>query len=84
LARVRFEQAGATTCAKFVLWPTAHRFARGHRLRVQVASGAYPRWAANPGTGAPLASAGPRLLQRLQIFHDSARPSALLLPVVDA
>ncbi|GDY32076.1 hypothetical protein GTS_37090 [Gandjariella thermophila] len=33
------------------LWPTAHRFRRGHWIRVQVASGAFPRYARNPGTG---------------------------------
>lgn len=27
------------------LWPTAHRFAPGHRLRVQVSGGAHPRCA---------------------------------------
>jgi putative CocE/NonD family hydrolase len=29
----------------------AHRFSRGHRLRVQVAGGAHPRFARNPGNG---------------------------------
>jgi len=29
----------------------AHRFERGHRIRVQVSSGAFPRYARNPGTG---------------------------------
>ena len=33
------------------LWPTAYRFKRGHRIRVQVSSGAFPRFARNPGTG---------------------------------
>jgi hypothetical protein len=39
------------------LWPTAHRFKRGHRIRVQVSSGAFPRYARNPGTGEPHATA---------------------------
>nr|WP_230299013.1 CocE/NonD family hydrolase C-terminal non-catalytic domain-containing protein [Actinomadura coerulea] len=30
----------------------AHRFAPGHRLRLQVSGGAHPRLARNPGTGA--------------------------------
>ena len=29
----------------------AHRFGRGHRLRLQVAGGAHPRFARNPGNG---------------------------------
>lgn len=35
----------------FPLWPTAHRFAAGHRIRIQVSSGAHPRYARNPGSG---------------------------------
>ena len=39
------------------LWPTAHRFAAGSRIRVQVSSGAHPRFARNPGTGEDRATA---------------------------
>jgi uncharacterized protein len=35
----------------------AHRFGRGHRLRLQVAGGAHPRFARNPGNGQVDASA---------------------------
>ncbi|MFC4020147.1 CocE/NonD family hydrolase [Micromonospora sp. GCM10011542] len=64
------------------LWPTAYRFAAGHRLRVQVAGGAHPRWARNPGTGAPLGAAVTLRAGRRQIMHDPAHPSALLLPII--
>ncbi|WP_375164785.1 CocE/NonD family hydrolase C-terminal non-catalytic domain-containing protein [Arthrobacter sp.] len=33
------------------LWPTAYVFKQGHRIRIQVSSGAFPRFARNPGTG---------------------------------
>ncbi|HKD98404.1 MAG TPA: CocE/NonD family hydrolase [Micromonosporaceae bacterium] len=39
------------------LWPTAYTWLPGHRLRLQVAGGAHPRYARNPGTGEPLGSA---------------------------
>lgn len=66
------------------LWPTGHRFARGHRIRVHVASGAYPKVAANPGTGEPLATAATRMLKaRQEVFHDPDRPSAIILPVAE-
>ena len=39
------------------LWPTAHQFRPGHRIRLQVSSGAHPRYARNPGSGEPLATA---------------------------
>lgn len=41
------------------LWPMAHVFLPGHRIRVQVSGGAHPRWSRNPGTGAALFEAGP-------------------------
>jgi putative CocE/NonD family hydrolase len=42
---------------RITLMPTAHRFRAGHRIRLLVAGGAYPRFARNPGTGEPIATA---------------------------
>ena len=39
------------------LWATAHRFKRGHRVRLIVSSGAHPRWLRNDGTGEPFGTA---------------------------
>ncbi|MET7998673.1 CocE/NonD family hydrolase [Amycolatopsis sp. NPDC005232] len=61
--------------------PTAYRFRRGHRLRVQVAGGAFPRFARNHGTGEPVASAVDGKANRFEIFHDAAHPSRVTLPV---
>jgi predicted acyl esterase len=36
-------------------WSTAYVFAPGHKIRVAISSSNYPRFAANPNTGAPLA-----------------------------
>jgi putative CocE/NonD family hydrolase len=66
------------------MWPTAHRFAAGHRLRVQVSSGAHPRFARHPGTGQSLQEHSPLLAARQRVFHDPQHPSAVFLPVVDA
>jgi predicted acyl esterase len=63
------------------MWPTAYRFAAGHRLRVQVSSGAHPRFARNPGTGRGLHEYSELLPADQQIFHDPEHPSAILLPV---
>ncbi|WP_312874359.1 CocE/NonD family hydrolase [Actinomadura litoris] len=66
------------------LWPAGHRFRRGHRVRVQVASGAYPRVARNPGTGEPIGTATAMLTADQEVLHSPAHPSAVLLPVVPA
>ena len=66
------------------LWPTAYRFQRGHRLRLQVSSGAHPRYARNPGSGEPLAAATTLKAADQAVYHDPAHPSAILLPVKGA
>lgn len=68
----------------FSLWPTAHRFAAGHRIRVQVSSGAHPRYARNPGTGEPLTTATRLVAAHQELFHDPEHPSAVSLSVVRA
>ncbi|WFE66929.1 CocE/NonD family hydrolase [Micromonospora sp. WMMD714] len=66
------------------LWPAAHRFAAGHRLRVQVSGGAHPRYARNPGTGEPLGAAITLRAGVRQILHDPSHLSRLVLPVLPA
>jgi uncharacterized protein len=73
--------ADKVTRATVRLWPTAYRFKRGHRIRVQVSSGAFPRYARNPGSGEPLATATRLLAADQSVYHDPAHPSAVILPV---
>ena len=63
------------------LWPTAHRFRAGHRVRVQVSGGAHPRYVRNTGTDQPLASAVRLVPVEIDVFHSPDRPSAIHLPV---
>ncbi|MFI1213458.1 CocE/NonD family hydrolase [Streptomyces sp. NPDC020802] len=72
--------ADGPQCAAVQLWPTAHRFKRGHRIRVQVSSGAFPRYARNPGTGERPATATRLLTADQTVHHDPAYPSAVILP----
>jgi putative CocE/NonD family hydrolase len=65
----------------FDLWPTAHRFRSGQRLRVQLSSGAHPRYARNPGGGEPLGTATSLCVGDQSIYHDLLHPSAIVLPV---
>jgi uncharacterized protein len=72
--------ADEIACATVRLWPTAYRFKRGHRIRVQVSSGAFPRYARNPGTGEPIATATTLKAADQAVYHDPAHPSAVILP----
>ncbi|WP_250031306.1 CocE/NonD family hydrolase [Paractinoplanes maris] len=65
------------------LFPTAYRFRAGHRLRVQVSGGAFPRYARNMGTDEPFAVATAGRPCRFEIFHDGSRASTITLPVLD-
>ncbi|MGC5033312.1 CocE/NonD family hydrolase [Micromonospora sp. DT229] len=79
----RLPADGSGTVAVTVqMWPVAHRFAVGHRLRLQVSGGAHPRYARNPGTGEPLGAAVTLRGGYREILHDPERPSAVLLPIV--
>jgi putative CocE/NonD family hydrolase len=63
------------------LWPAAHVFRRDHRIRVQVSSGAHPRFARNLGGGEPFGSATTMRMADQAIWHDAEHPSAIVLPV---
>jgi uncharacterized protein len=69
------------TLVRMALSPTASRFGRGHRLRLQVSSGAHPRFARNLGTGAPQVTAAAMEVAHQEVFHDPEHPSAVVLPV---
>ena len=84
IAPGRYEAAADGALAvTFELWPIGHRFAAGHRIRLQVSSGAYPRYLRNPGTGEDPAAAARTKPVDIEILHDTAHPSVLVLPAAD-
>jgi putative CocE/NonD family hydrolase len=66
------------------VWPTAYHFRKGQRIRVQVSSGAHPRFVRNPGSGEPLTSGTKLCVAEQVVYHDPEHPSAILLPVLSA
>ncbi len=62
--------------------PAAHRFRPGHRIRLQVAAGAFPRYARNLGSGEPEATGRTMRVTHQTVYFDRPRPSRLTLPVV--
>jgi len=66
---------------ELALHHTAHGFRPGHRLRLQVSSGAFPRYARNFGTGEPVGEATHMLANRVTVYAGGPTPSALTLPV---
>ncbi|MFZ9905485.1 MAG: CocE/NonD family hydrolase [Steroidobacteraceae bacterium] len=89
--RNSFEAAQLATphqmyCIKVLLPPTANRFARGHRLRIDIASSNFPKFDVNPNTGAPAGTPsepivahnrlhfGPDLQSRLEVYVLNIEP----------
>lgn len=62
------------------MWPTAYRVAEGHRLRVQISSGAFPRWARNLGGAEPMARATRLDSATQSVHHSPSCPSAIIVP----
>jgi hypothetical protein len=67
---------------KIDLWATSNVFLKGHRIRLEVSSSNFPRFDRNLNTGKPASSSSTFVKATNTVFHDSAHPSALVLPVV--
>ena len=64
------------------LWTTCQTFLPGHRLRVQVASAAFPKFDRNPNTGDPLGMTARMQVAAETIYHDREHPSYVVVPIV--
>jgi predicted acyl esterase len=82
--RARLLEPGRPYRVEFPLYPTANRFAAGHRIRLDVSSSNFPRFDVNPNTGEPLWSSATAVVATNLVFHDAGRPSCVVLPIVPA
>ncbi|MHC4917325.1 MAG: CocE/NonD family hydrolase [Planctomycetota bacterium] len=64
------------------LWFTANEFGAGHRIALAVSSSNFPRIGRNLNTGGDNERDAEFATARQTVFHDAARPSHLVLPVV--
>jgi len=65
-------------------WNTSQVFKKGHRIRLEVASSAFPKYDRNPNSGTPLGKSTEMITADQTVYHDRNQPSHLLLPVVPA
>ena len=63
------------------LGPAGHQIAAGHRLRLSIFSAAFPEYDPNTNTGKPAATDTEMRLAHQTIYHNTDRPSHLILPV---
>ena len=61
---------------------TSIAFQKGHRIRVHVTSSHFPQFDRNPNTGAAFGTTDKVKVAQQTVYHDSDRPSHILLPVI--
>jgi putative CocE/NonD family hydrolase len=64
------------------MWATSNVFLAGHRMRLEVASSNFPRFDRNLNTGESPELGSRWVKAENSIYHNSAHPSALVLPVM--
>uniref|UniRef100_A0A7S4NF82 Xaa-Pro dipeptidyl-peptidase C-terminal domain-containing protein n=1 Tax=Paramoeba aestuarina TaxID=180227 RepID=A0A7S4NF82_9EUKA len=70
-------EEGRTKKVELFLSPCACTFHKGDKIRIQVASGAHPRYHPNNGTGDPFSTDLEK--SEVEIFHDEQNPSMIIL-----
>jgi uncharacterized protein len=73
---------GETYQIRLDLVATSNVFLTGHKMRLEVSSSNFPRFDRNLNTGETQARSTRVLRATNRIFHDRARPSALIVPLV--
>ncbi len=63
-------------------WNTAQVFRAGHRIGLEITSSAFPKYDRNLNTAAPLGQSTEVVVAEQRIYHDTAHPSAIILPVI--
>jgi len=64
------------------LWSTSNVFLAGHKLRLEISSGSFPRFDRNPNTGGNPERDTRMVKATSHIYHDRDHASALVLPIV--
>jgi uncharacterized protein len=63
-------------------WNTCQEFGKGHKIRVEVTSSAFPKYDRNQNTGEALGKTANTKVAEQTIYHDEQHPSYVILPLV--
>jgi len=63
-------------------WNTCELFHKGHSVRVEVSSSAFPKYGRNQNTGEALAKTSNMMIAKQTIYHDREHPSFVVIPIV--
>ncbi len=84
LTRPSFLTPGQPVRYEIDLWHTSNEFQPGHRIALAISSSNFPRLSRNLNTGDDNERDSDYVSADQTIFHDSGRPSHLILPVIEA
>jgi putative CocE/NonD family hydrolase len=65
-------------------WATCIELQAGHRLRLEISSSEFPKFMPNLNTGEDDGTGTQRMIAAQTVFHDKARPSYVVVPIVPA
>jgi uncharacterized protein len=71
--------SGDTYEVEIRMWDTCVRLPAGHRLRVEIASSAFPKYDVNLGTGGDMITEAEGVIAANRLWHTPSRPSRLIL-----
>lgn len=77
-----FMESGAVYRLDLTPMATSNYFAEGHRIRIEVSSSNFPRFARNLNTGGNNYDEKEGVVARNQIHHSTAYPSQIRLPII--
>ncbi len=63
-------------------WNTSQLFKKGHRIRIEITSSAFPKYARNLNTAEALGKSTRQQTAEQKIWHDRDHPSHVVLPIV--
>jgi uncharacterized protein len=63
-------------------WSTSNLFREGHKIRLEVSSSNFPHFDRNMNTTRPVADESNPVIAVQQVYHDTAQPSHVVLPII--
>jgi len=75
-------EPGKVYCYRIDLWYTSNVFKPKHRIRLEISSSDFPRYARNTNTGRPYGEDSTSNLAHQEISHNKSHPSNIKLPII--
>jgi hypothetical protein len=82
MERETFLEPGRVEAYDIDAWSTCVLLEKGHRLRLEISSSAFPKFDRNLNTGGPIGKETKGVVAEQTVYHDRDRPSWVRIPIV--